>query len=369
MLIHYAGEEVFDIFETFNTEQKGSEDNEGYQVLCDSLTKHFQPRKNIDFERYRFRLARQEPNESMMSFYTRLRKLAKYCEFSNLDLEIKGQIIQGCTSQGLRRRGLRDEMTLSKLLETAYILEQCEQQAQEMESKFGQAEMSLHAVRRKSDPVNATRPRNSPCHWCGGPKHTRSNCPSREKQCYLCSKTGHFSKVCQSTRPSQTARILYEEPTDNTQQAIDYTENELFTISSNEIVSGVSREIKTPTIPKVTVNVLGTPVEFFIDTGSSVNVIDDATFKRISHSSSVSTRLSPTAAKIFAYGTTSPLQVLGQITCPISFQHTETTALFYVTRPQPSSKGGNLINSETAQKLQVIKLLFEHSDPITQLIC
>ena len=25
MLIHYAGEEVFDIFETFNTEQKGSE--------------------------------------------------------------------------------------------------------------------------------------------------------------------------------------------------------------------------------------------------------------------------------------------------------------------------------------------------------
>ena len=101
MLIHYAGEEVFDIFETFNTEQKGSEDNEGYQVLCDSLTKHFQLRKNIDFERYRFRLARQEPNESMMSFYTRLRKLAKYCEFSNLDLEIKGQIIQGCTSQAI----------------------------------------------------------------------------------------------------------------------------------------------------------------------------------------------------------------------------------------------------------------------------
>ena len=170
--------------------------------------------------------------------------------------------------------------------------------------------------------------------------------------------------MCQTTSPSQTARILYEEPTDNTQQAIDYTENELFTISSNEIVSGVSREIKTPTIPKVTVNVLGTPVEFFIDTGSSVNVIDDTTFKCISHSSSVSTRLSPTAAKIFAYGIISPLQVLGQITCPISFQHTETTALFYVTRPQPSSKGGNLINSETAQKLQLIKLLFEHSDPI-----
>ena len=63
--------------------------------------------------------------------------------------------------------------------------------------------------------------------------------------------------------PSQNAAILYKEPTESIKQAINYTENELFTISSNKIVSGVSREIKTHTIPKVTVNVLGTPVEFF----------------------------------------------------------------------------------------------------------
>ena len=87
-------------------------------------------------------------------------------------------------------------------------------------------------------------------------------------------------------------------------------------------------------------------------------MIDEVTFKNISNEN-----LTPTKTRIFAYGTPSPLQVLGQIKYPISFQDTEITALFYVIRAQPSSKGGNLINSDTAQKLQLIKFLCALSSP------
>ena len=139
---------------------------------------------------------------------------------------------------------------------------------------------------------------------------------------------------------------------------MSHNENDFPTISSIESVLGVSQNTTIISTPKVTINIAGKPIECLIDTGASVNVIDEVTFKNISNEN-----LTPTKTRIFAYGTPSPLQVLGQIKYPISFQDTEITALFYVIRAQPSSKGGNLINSDTAQKLQLIKFLCALSSP------
>ena len=104
LLIHYAGEEVFDIFDTFTAAQKGGEDENGYKTLCKSLTDYFDPKKNIDFETVKFRQARQEPGETVDAFCVRLRKLASTCNFADLDRELKTQIFCGCTSKRLQRR-------------------------------------------------------------------------------------------------------------------------------------------------------------------------------------------------------------------------------------------------------------------------
>jgi hypothetical protein len=54
---------------------------------------------------YKFRQVKQSTNETIDSFHTRLRQLAHNCESTENDREVKSQIIQGCQSTRLRRKG------------------------------------------------------------------------------------------------------------------------------------------------------------------------------------------------------------------------------------------------------------------------
>ena len=154
LLIHYAGEEVFDIFDTFSDEQKGGEDENGYKTLKKSLTDHFEPKRNIDFETFKFRQAKQEPEETVDAFCTRLRLLANTCDFTDPPRELKAQILQGCSSHRLRRRALREDMTLDKLLETARSLELSDIQANAMEHTSGE---NVHFVKKDVNKKNSQK--------------------------------------------------------------------------------------------------------------------------------------------------------------------------------------------------------------------
>ena len=112
LLLHVSGEEVFDIVMTFTDEQRGADSEDGYKALKQSLANYFEPKKNIDYETFRFRQAKQNEGETVDSFCTRLRQLGATCEFTDLNREIKAQILQGCNSNRLRRRGLREDLSL-----------------------------------------------------------------------------------------------------------------------------------------------------------------------------------------------------------------------------------------------------------------
>ena len=132
IVIHLAGSQVYDIFDTFTAEQKGSEDD--FDTAVKSLTTYFEPKKNTEYEIYKFRQTSQRHDEKLDSYHTRLRHLASTCEFADMDREIKTQIVQTCTSQQLRRKALRTEMTLQQLLDQGRAYELSHQQAQEMEN-------------------------------------------------------------------------------------------------------------------------------------------------------------------------------------------------------------------------------------------
>jgi hypothetical protein len=104
LLLHYIGSSEFDIFETLTD----TGDEKDYKKAMDRLTEHFTPQRNVDYETYLFRQARQQPTETLDQFTTRLRQLASTCEFTSIEKEIKSQIILNCSSSHLRRRALRD---------------------------------------------------------------------------------------------------------------------------------------------------------------------------------------------------------------------------------------------------------------------
>ena len=60
------------------------------------LEKYFDYKKNLPFERHKFREAEQESGESVDSFVTCLRKMSIYCEFGN---EVKSNILDQLVSK------------------------------------------------------------------------------------------------------------------------------------------------------------------------------------------------------------------------------------------------------------------------------
>ena len=119
LLLYQAGAATQDIFETLPVAEDEAKD---YKTALAKLDAHFAPQKNIDFETFQFRQAKQHIGETTDQFAIRLRKLAAHCEFHDLEKEMKSAIIQNCLSKPLRRYALREEkLTLDKLLFIHFI--------------------------------------------------------------------------------------------------------------------------------------------------------------------------------------------------------------------------------------------------------
>ena len=70
LVLYYAGEEVCEIFETL-VDTGGD-----FTTAKEKLTEYFDPKKNVEYEIYTFLQARQNPDESMNAFHSRLRQLS-----------------------------------------------------------------------------------------------------------------------------------------------------------------------------------------------------------------------------------------------------------------------------------------------------
>ena len=95
LLLHYGGEELQDIYETLTP------DGNDYAAAKKAITEYFAPKKNVVYETIIFRRTKQNASENIDQYCTRLRQQAAKCEFSDLDRELKTQIIEGCISKQL----------------------------------------------------------------------------------------------------------------------------------------------------------------------------------------------------------------------------------------------------------------------------
>ena len=104
--------------------------------MCTKLNEYFQPKKNITYERYVFKQAKQYKEENSINYITRLRNLAKSCDFTDVSDEIKDQFISSCLSTKLREKLLREkEVTIEKCIEFARATELSKMQAEEMKQR------------------------------------------------------------------------------------------------------------------------------------------------------------------------------------------------------------------------------------------
>ena len=112
LLLHSAGIDVQDIFYTFIVPDPG-EGETVYGIAKGLLDKYFKPKANVTLERSQCINISQQANESMDRYITRLKQKAVYCNFTNVEENIRDQVIEKCISQRLRRKLLeKDNVSL-----------------------------------------------------------------------------------------------------------------------------------------------------------------------------------------------------------------------------------------------------------------
>ena len=334
------------------------------------ITEYFAPQTNIAYEVYNFRQARQNQGESLDSYHVRLRQLAKTCDFTDIDKEIKEHIILSCTSTTLRRRALQDEYSLDKLLKVGRSLEISESQARHLEGRdqaryLEEKDRTVNSVRGRNRSYQARRNYSSrenkpPTHFnkknfhtykqskdpsqtcrnCGGYFPHKQVCPAKNKDCRACGKRGHFARVCR-TNPLKPKPVNAVAPSLDKHQPNNDEEEYKY-------VYTVSKSPDCP--PTCLIEIEGQRLDIMIDTGASVNLIDETTYRKINRHRG--RRLEKAERYIYSYGSSAPLPILGTFVTTIKTSDVSTIAKLHVVK----GNFGNLLSCATAKQLNLLQV-------------
>ena len=227
LLLDYAGDDVHNDYLTLTVPPAAGGNNpppgnDIYSRSVVALNNHYAPQVQREYEIFSFRTAKQEENETIDQFVTRLRKLGATCDFANLSAEIKSHVIQRCKSSRLRTKRLSDlRMSLDDLIKTGNAMDRAVVYAQSME---GNTEMSVNQLaarkftrpnhqranrhddfRRQQPSHSRNQPAETKCGHCGRSyphEGCRESCPAFKQSCHNCGTVGHYAKLCRKPQTS-----------------------------------------------------------------------------------------------------------------------------------------------------------------------
>ena len=118
MLLHYVGEETYDVFETLTVPALTGEGDE-YRTAVKAFVDYFEPHKCVDHHVYIFRQESQKSIISPSSIFVFNCWHANVSSPIYTDLEIKRQIIQGKPAGRPGRKAIGKNLNLVGLLKAA----------------------------------------------------------------------------------------------------------------------------------------------------------------------------------------------------------------------------------------------------------
>ena len=84
LILTYGGEDLNDIFDTLSADKITPVPNTDETVFTKTVTAlsdYFNPRQNVEFQRYQFRHTNQEQYETIEKYYTHLTQIVATCNF------------------------------------------------------------------------------------------------------------------------------------------------------------------------------------------------------------------------------------------------------------------------------------------------
>ncbi|XP_053606236.1 uncharacterized protein K02A2.6-like [Plodia interpunctella] len=304
-LLHQAGPEVQEIYETI--EEQNAEGSNEFEKCKYRLTNYFQPEVNTAYERQKFRNISMNEKENVNEFVLRLRKQAKYCEFSNTDEVVRDQLIEKCVNKDLKRKFLKKgkDLTLTRALELARLfeLDNLMFSSEEKEEKVKQEETSVNKVHQGQSFIS--------CYRCGRRGHIAkdSKCPAAAEQCDKCGIKGHFAKCCK-TKSSERKKEVKKKKKRYVKYVVSHDSDSESTNESDNSDCEDSKQVQVNSV--FTINSMDNKCkikvgerymcDFIIDSGASINIIDKHTFKRLTNSGFSCELKDKNNDRYFAYG-------------------------------------------------------------------
>lgn len=144
------------------------------------LKTHFEPKKVIIAERFRFYKRQQREGETIAVYLSELRRLAKHCDFrESLPIALRDQLVCGLRSEAIQQKFLAEaDLPLDTALSKAQAMA-----AATVEAKALHGDMRRHVPAMQSEDTFAVRQDGR-----GVPKQISS---ASKDACYRCGEQGH----------------------------------------------------------------------------------------------------------------------------------------------------------------------------------
>nr|XP_058967969.1 uncharacterized protein K02A2.6-like [Pocillopora verrucosa] len=366
LLLHSGGMELQEIFYTLAPEDEAQNNFDNCVAILD---KYFTPKVNVPFERHGFRQMAQLQSETIDQFVCRLRQKAVSCELDKVYEAIRDQLIEKGRDPELRKKFLEkaQDGTLTVLQDVARVHESVILQMQSL--KISSKDDQVNAVRpvnpkwrknkmkkkKKPDKKDVRPGEHQKCYRCNETGHFAHSCPALNKTCNKCGFTGHLAVCCKTKNPKRPPSGRHNPNVNGAYQVeegSDQRDAYAFAVNDRNKTSGI-----------IHLKVGGVELkDVLIDSGASCNLVNKATWESLKQQG-VKCKSQKCSKKLFAYGQTEPIEVLGTFEAEIYCEDSAKSCLDEFTVVK--GPGKTLLGKYTAEKLNVLRV----GPPSTPLAC
>ena len=235
--------------------------------------------------------------------------MAVNCNFTDIDREVKSQLIQKCSSSKLRDEALLNSYSLSELLIKGRTQDAAFRQRKLMEgvsatgagtpgssssatvNKMTAQKPKKKMLSRRSESPKVAKSSNKTCYNCGGtwPHGKGKKCPAYGKKCNKCGVRNHFAAQCKKSGPVHSVEQIELASNSSIPVASEsdeaYEFGELFEVNEENprVKEAPSTSSHVRKAYKCDLLVNGVKMTFQVDTGASTSLMNENSYKELGH--------------------------------------------------------------------------------------